>query len=159
MKIPVVNLMLATLGDPPVRFTDLAVEAEYDRQRGIAIVDGDAVTLLSRNGAPQSSQGTGPQPRSPRPARQGAEGITHGGRAVLNECPSPRTRLRTARSVVGISFQKHPVRVRVGLGPLRRPDDQRARGRKLVPVLISVLMKYALVCGEVHRECHTSRVP
>jgi bifunctional non-homologous end joining protein LigD len=43
--------MLATLGRPPARFTDFAVEAKYDGQRGLAIVDGDQVTLLSRNGA------------------------------------------------------------------------------------------------------------
>ena len=38
-------------GTPPSRFTDYAVEAKYDGQRGVAVVDGDAVTLLSRNGA------------------------------------------------------------------------------------------------------------
>jgi bifunctional non-homologous end joining protein LigD len=43
--------MLATLGRPPARYADFAVEAKYDGQRGLAIVDGDAVTLLSRNGA------------------------------------------------------------------------------------------------------------
>jgi bifunctional non-homologous end joining protein LigD len=43
--------MLATLGKPPVQYTDFAVEAKYDGQRGIAIVDGDSVSLRSRNGA------------------------------------------------------------------------------------------------------------
>ena len=43
--------MLATLGKPPSRFTDFAVEAKYDGQRGIAIVGRDSVGLLSRNGA------------------------------------------------------------------------------------------------------------
>lgn len=43
--------MLASLGRPPSRFADFAVEAKFDGQRGIAIVDGDCVTLLSRNGA------------------------------------------------------------------------------------------------------------
>jgi bifunctional non-homologous end joining protein LigD len=43
--------MLATLGLPPNRFANFAVEAKYDGQRGLAIVDGDQVTLLSRNGA------------------------------------------------------------------------------------------------------------
>jgi bifunctional non-homologous end joining protein LigD len=43
--------MLATLGKPPRRFMDFAVEAKYDGQRGIAIVDSDSVTMLSRNGA------------------------------------------------------------------------------------------------------------
>jgi bifunctional non-homologous end joining protein LigD len=43
--------MLTTLGQPPVKFDDFAVEAKYDGQRGIAILDGDRVTLLSRNGA------------------------------------------------------------------------------------------------------------
>ncbi len=42
--------MLATLGQPPARFTDFAVEAKFDGQRGIAILDHGAVTLLSRNG-------------------------------------------------------------------------------------------------------------
>jgi bifunctional non-homologous end joining protein LigD len=46
-----VRPMLATLGKPPPRYTDFAVEAKYDGQRGIAIVDCDSVTLLSRNGA------------------------------------------------------------------------------------------------------------
>jgi len=46
-----ISPMLATLGRPPARFTDFAVEAKYDGQRGMAIVDGDNVTLLSRNGA------------------------------------------------------------------------------------------------------------
>ena len=43
--------MLATLGAPPTRFADFAVEAKYDGQRGLAVVDGEAVTPLSRNGA------------------------------------------------------------------------------------------------------------
>jgi bifunctional non-homologous end joining protein LigD len=43
--------MLATLGKPPGRFVDFAVEAKYDGQRGMAVVDCGAVTLLSRNGA------------------------------------------------------------------------------------------------------------
>ena len=43
--------MLATLGRPPSRLTDFAVEAKYDGQRGLAVVDGGAVTLPSRNGA------------------------------------------------------------------------------------------------------------
>lgn len=43
--------MLATLGKPPSRYTDFAVEAKYDGQRGIAVLDGDSVTLVSRNGA------------------------------------------------------------------------------------------------------------
>ena len=43
--------MLATLGKPPARYTDFGVEAKYDGQRGLAIVDGGSVTLLSRNGA------------------------------------------------------------------------------------------------------------
>ena len=43
--------MLATLGLPPTRFEDFAVEAKYDGQRGIAILDADHVVLLSRNGA------------------------------------------------------------------------------------------------------------
>jgi bifunctional non-homologous end joining protein LigD len=43
--------MLATLGTPPTRFADFAVEAKYDGQRGMAVVDHGTVTLLSRNGA------------------------------------------------------------------------------------------------------------
>jgi ATP-dependent DNA ligase len=43
--------MLATLGRPPARFADFAVEAKYDGQRGLPVVHGDAVTPLSRNGA------------------------------------------------------------------------------------------------------------
>jgi bifunctional non-homologous end joining protein LigD len=43
--------MLATLGKPPTRFTDFAVEAKYDGQRGLAVVDRGTVTLFSRNGA------------------------------------------------------------------------------------------------------------
>src|SRR3954453_7477586 len=46
-----VSPMLATLGQPPARFADFAVEAKYDGQRGMAVVDGGSVTLLSRNGA------------------------------------------------------------------------------------------------------------
>ena len=46
-----ISPMLATLGRPPARFADFAVEAKYDGQRGLAVVHGDAVTLLSRNGA------------------------------------------------------------------------------------------------------------
>ena len=48
--------MLATLGRPPAPFTDFAVEAKYDGQRGIAVVEGAEVMLLSRNGAPAPSQ-------------------------------------------------------------------------------------------------------
>jgi ATP-dependent DNA ligase len=47
--------MLATLGKPPSRFTNFAVEAKDDRQRGLAICAGGAVTLLSRNGADAES--------------------------------------------------------------------------------------------------------
>ena len=36
-------------GRPPARFSDFAVEAKYNGQRGVALVDGDTVTLLSRN--------------------------------------------------------------------------------------------------------------
>jgi bifunctional non-homologous end joining protein LigD len=43
--------MLATLGEPPERFADFAVEAKFDGQRGLAVVDRGSVTLLSRNGA------------------------------------------------------------------------------------------------------------
>ncbi|MCP9276829.1 hypothetical protein NM203_32085 [Mycolicibacterium sp. CAU 1645] len=49
--------MLATLGAPPVRFADYAVEANYVGQRGMAVVDGGRVTLFSRNGADVSSLG------------------------------------------------------------------------------------------------------
>jgi bifunctional non-homologous end joining protein LigD len=38
--------MLATLGQPPTRFADFAVEARYDGQRGIAAVPG--VTVSTR---------------------------------------------------------------------------------------------------------------
>jgi len=46
-----------TAGKPPTRFADFAIEAKYDGQRGIAILDGGAVTLLSRNGANITSLG------------------------------------------------------------------------------------------------------
>jgi bifunctional non-homologous end joining protein LigD len=46
-----ISPMLATLGRPPARFADFAAEAKDDGQRGLAVVHGDAVTLLSRNGA------------------------------------------------------------------------------------------------------------
>ncbi|OBA82672.1 hypothetical protein A9W99_11210 [Mycobacterium sp. 1164966.3] len=36
---------------PPAHFADFAVEAKYDGQRGLAIVDGEQVALLSRNRA------------------------------------------------------------------------------------------------------------
>jgi bifunctional non-homologous end joining protein LigD len=51
MNAPLISPMLATLGRPPARFADFAVEAKYDGQRGLAIVDGGRVKLLSRNGA------------------------------------------------------------------------------------------------------------
>jgi bifunctional non-homologous end joining protein LigD len=43
--------MLATLGQPPKRFADFAVEAKFDGQRGLAVIERGMVTLLSRNGA------------------------------------------------------------------------------------------------------------
>jgi bifunctional non-homologous end joining protein LigD len=43
--------MLATAGKPPPKFADFAIEAKYDGQRGIAVLGGGVVTLLSRNGA------------------------------------------------------------------------------------------------------------
>jgi bifunctional non-homologous end joining protein LigD len=46
-----ISPMPATLGRPPAHFAHFAVEAKYDGQPGLAIVDGDEVTLLSRNGA------------------------------------------------------------------------------------------------------------
>ena len=61
---------------PPACFTDFAVEAKYDGQRALAIVDGDEVTLLSRNGADITrdlsgdhrgpSHGSPPAKRDPR---------------------------------------------------------------------------------------------
>jgi len=51
MNVDLVRPMLATLGKPPARFADFAVEAKYDGQRGMAIVDDGSVILLSRNGA------------------------------------------------------------------------------------------------------------
>src|SRR4051794_26169197 len=50
MKTGTISPMLATLGRPPAPFSDFAVEAKYDGQRGIGIVDSDSVTLVSRNG-------------------------------------------------------------------------------------------------------------
>jgi bifunctional non-homologous end joining protein LigD len=41
--------MLATIGGPPKRYAQFGIEAKYDGQRGIAIVDRKMVTLLSRN--------------------------------------------------------------------------------------------------------------
>jgi hypothetical protein len=38
------------------------------------------------------------------PGRQAAGGVTYGGRNLLDERRPPRTRLRAARSVVGISL-------------------------------------------------------
>lgn len=49
--------MLATLGQPPARFADFAVEAKYDGQRGIPVFDDRGATLLSRNGADVTSLG------------------------------------------------------------------------------------------------------
>jgi hypothetical protein len=46
-----ISPMLATLGQPPTHFADFAVEAKYDGQRGMAVVDRGELTLLSRNGA------------------------------------------------------------------------------------------------------------
>ena len=51
MNARFISPMLATLGRPPARFARFAVEAKYDGQRGLAVVDGGSVTLLSRNGA------------------------------------------------------------------------------------------------------------
>ena len=51
MTLPFPQPMLATLGKPPTRFGDYAVEAKYDGQRGMAVIDSKSVTLLSRNGA------------------------------------------------------------------------------------------------------------
>jgi bifunctional non-homologous end joining protein LigD len=41
----------ATLGKPPARFDHFAFEAQYDGQRGLAVMDGGEARLLSRNGA------------------------------------------------------------------------------------------------------------
>ncbi len=46
-----ISPMLATLGEPSKRFADFAVEAKYDGQRGLGVLDNGVVTLLSRNGA------------------------------------------------------------------------------------------------------------
>ncbi|MCV7240574.1 non-homologous end-joining DNA ligase [Mycolicibacterium celeriflavum] len=43
--------MLATLGKPPTQFDSWALEAKYDGQRGMAVVDGGTVKLWSRSGA------------------------------------------------------------------------------------------------------------
>ena len=120
-----------------------------------------AVTSRLSIWRPPTTLNTGDQPPAEFSDQKvsGHAGAVHCGRNVLDERRFPRTRLRAARSVVGISLQVDPLRVRVGLGPVRRSDNQRARGGKLVPVLISVPMVNALVCGEVHRECHISSVP
>ena len=44
-------MLATTLGRPPRKFADFAVEAKYDGQRGIAILQNGSVILLSRNGA------------------------------------------------------------------------------------------------------------
>lgn len=51
MDVSAISPMLATLGQPPERFANFAVEAKYDGQRGLAVMDGGVVKLLSRNGA------------------------------------------------------------------------------------------------------------
>jgi bifunctional non-homologous end joining protein LigD len=51
MRHPDIAPMLATLGRPPAQYADFAVEAKYDGQRGMAVVDRGQVMLLSRNGA------------------------------------------------------------------------------------------------------------
>lgn len=43
--------MLATLGSPPGRGGDIAVEWKFDGQRAIVIVDSDGTRVFSRNGA------------------------------------------------------------------------------------------------------------
>lgn len=57
MKRADVQPMLATLGKPPARYVDFAIEAKYDGQRGMAIVERGEVTVLSRNGADVTSLG------------------------------------------------------------------------------------------------------
>ena len=78
MNSRVIDPMLATLGLPPNRFADFAVEAKYDGQRGLATVDGDQVTLLSRNSAAH--------PRFPKPLR--ASLITRDGTTPNWSAPS-----------------------------------------------------------------------
>lgn len=51
MSLSSLRPMLATLGAPPERFAEFAVEVKYDGQRGMAVIDQGSVTLLSRNGA------------------------------------------------------------------------------------------------------------
>lgn len=72
--------MLATLGKPPARFADFAVEAKYDGQRGIAVVDGGQVTLLSRNGADVTR--TFPEITAALPATVGNRNIVLDGEVV-----------------------------------------------------------------------------
>ncbi|KMO77119.1 MULTISPECIES: hypothetical protein [Mycolicibacterium] len=51
MNVVNIRPMLVTAGKPPRNYADFAIEVKYYRQRGVAIFDGEAVTLLSRNGA------------------------------------------------------------------------------------------------------------
>jgi hypothetical protein len=45
MSTSSISPMLATLGPPPARFADFAVEAKHDGQRGPAVVDSELVAL------------------------------------------------------------------------------------------------------------------
>jgi|1185.fasta_scaffold1495493_1 bifunctional non-homologous end joining protein LigD len=71
MIVRSISPTLATLGEPPDRFAYFAVESEYDGQRGIAVVDGSEVTLLSRNGAVITR--TFPETRRRFPKRKGKD--------------------------------------------------------------------------------------
>lgn len=72
--------MLATGGPPPIRYGAFAVEAKYDGQRGIAILQGGEVTLLSRNGAVITR--TFPEVTSALPAAVGGRPVVLDGEIV-----------------------------------------------------------------------------
>ena len=82
--------MLATLGEPPSRFTDFAVEAKYDGQRGMAVIDDGAVTLFGRNGA--NITGTFPEISAALPALSNRNLVLDGEIVALNEAGIPSFR-------------------------------------------------------------------
>ena len=82
--------MLATLGEPPSRFADFAVEAKYDGQRGMAVIADGAVTLFSRNGA--NITGTFPEISAALPALSNRNLVLDGEIVALNEAGIPSFR-------------------------------------------------------------------
>ncbi|PRC44552.1 hypothetical protein C6A85_99665 [Mycobacterium sp. ITM-2017-0098] len=146
--------MLATAGRPPVRYTDFAIEAKYDGQRGLAIIDSGAVTLLSRNGA--NITRTFPEITAALPRALAGRSVVLDGEIVApDECGVPRFgRLQVERRCTVAHELVHDERRVFPTDPVMQAREEtlveQTAARRLIelPDLVDALRACSTRCAE-----------